>query len=94
MADEKSEEIAEVFLSGQMDIDAFLNSYTASRTVSEPCIYQSQKHEQLLHEIILSFRKVIFAKQKKKFSINNFKSFKDWDTKIFLEFMTYAFSLQ
>lgn len=34
LADEKSEEMAEVFLSGQMDVDTFLSSYTASRTVS------------------------------------------------------------
>lgn len=32
-AEEKSEEIAEVFLSGQMDVESFLSSYSASRTV-------------------------------------------------------------
>lgn len=33
ITDEKSEEIAEVFLSGQMDVETFLTSYTTSRTV-------------------------------------------------------------
>ncbi|XP_046440442.1 vacuolar protein sorting-associated protein 37A-like [Daphnia pulex] len=46
LADEKSEEIAEVFLSGQMDVDAFLSSYTASRTES----HIRKTKEEILHK--------------------------------------------
>ncbi|KAI9557041.1 Vacuolar protein sorting-associated protein 37A [Daphnia sinensis] len=46
LADEKSEEIAEVFLSGQMDVDTFLSSYTASRTES----HIRKTKEEILHK--------------------------------------------
>ncbi|KZS20745.1 Vacuolar protein sorting-associated protein 37A [Daphnia magna] len=46
LADEKSEEMAEVFLSGQMDVDTFLSSYTASRTES----HIRKTKEEILHK--------------------------------------------
>ncbi|XP_057373874.1 vacuolar protein sorting-associated protein 37A-like [Daphnia carinata] len=46
LADEKSEAIAEVFLSGQMDVDTFLSSYTASRTES----HIRKTKEEILHK--------------------------------------------
>lgn len=75
--EEESEEIAEEFLSGRMEVDKFLSSYSAKRMVIMSFIFCSSL---LIKFLKNEFRQVTQERPRRKYCINSCKNSNGIDT--------------